>query len=41
MLLPLAVLAIVREIAAGHGGTIALGDAHPGPGAIVTITLRG
>ncbi len=22
-------------------GSISLGDAHPGPGAIVTITLRG
>lgn len=34
-------LAIARTIVEVLDGTIALGDAHPGPGAIVTISLRG
>jgi signal transduction histidine kinase len=34
-------LAIARTIVEVLDGTIVLGDAHPGPGAIVTITLRG
>lgn len=34
-------LAIARTIVEVLDGTITLGDAHPGPGAIVTITLRG